>query len=538
LSRGERPSHGERTAEERERDRAERERRRAERAGRTPPAVPDAPRAPQEPARVRAEPIAPTDGEHAPAGAAAGVADVPAASDASEVPGEHGVSAAWPPGEPEPGAPAPAPEVPAAGDREAPAPEVPAAEDRAAPAPMEPAAGDWEAPAEPAAEAGDAPTPEEHTPEEPAPEEPAPGMGEEPAARPRAETPVPAEPPAERPIRVRDLAAAEAARESRSVEAEEERPRLPPPPPLALGGGRSGSRTPPSRREQRPGRARLGALVALVAAAIAVAVVLYLLLHHGAGKKTPPARAVVKVLIPEGKTRLQIEQIAARAGLRGSYRLASRSSPLLSPTQYGAPSSTKDLEGFLFPATYDEYAHAPVSRLVAEQLEAFKENFGAEMVAAAHALHVTPYQMLIVASMVEREALLSADRPKVAAVIYNRLAKGIPLGIDATLYYAIELQRNIPTYTAELTESELHMNSAYNTRTRVGLPPTPISNPGVASMEAAAHPARAHYLYYVAGADGCGDLVFAETSATWEADAAAYEAAVKRNGGHPPTCKK
>jgi UPF0755 protein len=361
--------------------------------------------------------------------------------------------------------------------------------------------------------------------------------GPPPYVEPPPVEPLPEE-PGTRPIRVRDLAAAEAARTAGEGgrEFDQERPRLPPPPPLALG-GRSGTRAAPPRA-RRPGRARVGALAALAAALVVVAGVLYALLHKSSKKPAAAGPPVVKVLIPEGKTRLQIAQIAAHAGLRGSYRLASRSSPLLTPSQYGAPSSTKDLEGFLFPATYDEYLHAPVSRLVAEQLEAFKENFGAEMVSAAHALHVTPYQMLIVASMVEREALLSADRPKVAAVIYNRLAKGIPLGIDATLYYAIELQRNIPTYTAELSEAQLHLSSAYNTRTHVGLPPTPISNPGVASLEAAAHPSRKGYLYYVAGTDGCGDLVFAETAATWEADKAAYEAAVSRNGGHPPACKK
>jgi cell division protein YceG involved in septum cleavage len=341
------------------------------------------------------------------------------------------------------------------------------------------------------------------------------------------------------PIRVRDLAAAETVRERGEGESGAKRatrPPLPPPPPLALGGRSSGS-PPPHGRRHRSGRARFGALAALAAALVAIAGVLYLLLHKSS-KKAAPVPAVVKVLIPEGKTRLQIAQIAADAGLRGSYRLESRRSPLLDPARYGAPSSTKDLEGFLFPATYDEYKHAPVSRLVSEQLEAFRENFGPDMFAAARALHVTPYQMLTVASIVEREAQLSADRSKVAAVIYNRLAQGIPLGTDATLYYAIELQRNIPTYTSELTEAQLHMNSAYNTRLHAGLPPTPISNPGLAAMEAAAHPAHQPYLYYVNGADGCGDLVFAQTSAQFEADAAAYEAAVKRNGGHPPACKK
>jgi len=123
-------------------------------------------------------------------------------------------------------------------------------------------------------------------------------------------------------------------------------------------------------------------------------------------------------------------------------------------------------------------------------------------------------------------------------VIYNRLHQGIPLGIDATIYYAVELERNIPTYTHELTESELRIDSPYNTRLHAGLPPTPISNPGLASIEAAANPAHVPYLYYVAGADGCGEQVFSTTQAAFEVNVAAYHAAVEKNGGHPPACKK
>lgn len=254
--------------------------------------------------------------------------------------------------------------------------------------------------------------------------------------------------------------------------------------------------------------------------------------------KPPPATIPVKVVIPEGETRLQIAALAAGDGLTGSYTAASKRSPLLNPVAYGAPKSTPNLEGFLFPATYDMKAGAPVSLLVSEQLTAFGERFGAEVLRRAHALHVTPYQLLTVASMVEREAQLPGDRPKIAAVIYNRLRLGMPLGIDATIYYAVELAKGIPTDTHELTEAQLRIDSPYNTRTHRGLPPTPISNPGMASIEAAAHPAHVPYLYYVAGADGCGEQVFSTSFAQFERDAAAYDAAVKKNGGKPPVCKQ
>ena len=254
--------------------------------------------------------------------------------------------------------------------------------------------------------------------------------------------------------------------------------------------------------------------------------------------KPPPAAIPVKVVIPEGENRLQIAELAAAEGLTGSYAAASVHSPLLDPATYGAPRDTPNLEGFLFPATYEMNAGAPVSRLVAEQLTAFQERFGPEDVRRAHELHVTPYQLLTIASMVEREAQLPGDRPKIAAVIYNRLRLGMPLGIDATIYYAVEQAEGIATDAHELTESELHIDSPYNTRTHRGLPPTPISNPGMASIEAAAHPAHVPYLYYVAGADGCGEQVFSTNYAQFEIDAAAYNAAVKKNGGKPPVCKK
>ena len=88
-------------------------------------------------------------------------------------------------------------------------------------------------------------------------------------------------------------------------------------------------------------------------------------------------------------------------------------------------------------------------------------------------------------------------------MIYNRLKAGIPLGIDASIYYAVELRDGIATYTGELTESDLHIDSPYNTRTHAGLPPTPISNPGEASIHAAAYPTQV-LPYYVAGATAAG----------------------------------
>lgn len=289
----------------------------------------------------------------------------------------------------------------------------------------------------------------------------------------------------------------------------------------------------------QPRRSLLARVVAVIALLAVIAALLALAIPQLRSSKTKTIAAppIVKVLIPEGKTRAQIALIAAADHLSGDYAKAAARSSLLDPVHYGAPRGTTDLEGFLFPATYDMTVGEPVSRLVEEQLTAFGENFTESQVARAHALHVTPYELLTVASMVEREALIPGDRAKIAAVIYNRLHEGMPLGIDASIYYAVEKEKGIATYTHELTEAQLHIVSPYNTRTHTGLPPTPISNPGDASIHAAAYPAHVSYLYYVAGADGCGEQVFSDTLSAFEANVAAYQAAVSSNGGRPPTCK-
>lgn len=272
----------------------------------------------------------------------------------------------------------------------------------------------------------------------------------------------------------------------------------------------------------------LGVLVALGAVGA-------VLIHRGERKPLPPAPKVVRVLIPEGYTADQIAVLAREDGLRGSYTSALGQAVhhgLLRPSSYGAPHGTHSLEGFLFPATYELYAGTPSSHLVQEQLTVFRRNFGGGEVDRARKLGVTPYQLLTVASIVEREAGIAHDRPLVAAVIYNRLRLGMTLGVDATLRYALH------DFEHPLTEAQLALNTPYNTRLHRGLPPTPISNPGKAAIAAAAHPAHVSYLYYVAGADGCGEQAFSTSYAQFERNAAAYREALRRNGGNVPKCKK
>lgn len=278
--------------------------------------------------------------------------------------------------------------------------------------------------------------------------------------------------------------------------------------------------------------ARLGALLALVLVLGGLAAGAALFLRQKTTPKPPRPPATVNLTIPEGFTRAQIAALAHADALKGSYLAASKRSSQLDPTRYGAPQSTPNLEGFLFPATYELYEGTPASRLVSEQLAAFRENFGGGEVHRAKVLGVTPYELLIVASIIEREVAVPHDRALVAAVIYNRLRLHMTLGVDSTLRYALH------DFSHPLTESQLATNSPYNTRTHQGLPPTPISNPGATAITAAAHPAKVSYLYYVSGADGCGEQVFSTSYAQFERNVAAYREALQKNGGRVPVCHK
>jgi UPF0755 protein len=242
----------------------------------------------------------------------------------------------------------------------------------------------------------------------------------------------------------------------------------------------------------------------------------------------PPAAKVTALTITEGRTRRQVDALLRSQGVRGSYLAATRRSPLLDPSHYGAPRNTPSLEGFLFPSTYQLREPIAIAALVADQLRAFRSTFRGVSSSFARRRHLSPYDVLIVASMVEAEAQTPRDRPLIASVIYNRLAANMPLQIDATTRYATG------NYSHPLTVSELSSSSPYNTRVRKGLPPTPIDNPGLASIEAAAHPATTRYLYFVVKPCGNGEQVFASSYRQFQAYAQQYQAARTRRGGRSP----
>jgi UPF0755 protein len=242
----------------------------------------------------------------------------------------------------------------------------------------------------------------------------------------------------------------------------------------------------------------------------------------------PPVKRVTMVTIPEGYSRPQAAELVEEDGVPGSYTKKTVKSKYLDPAEYGGRNA-KNLEGFLFPDTYELKPKAPVGDLVQLQLDRFKEQIKKVNMKYAKSKNLTVYDVVTIASMIEREAGVAKQRKLVASVVYNRLHEGMPLGIDATIRFATG------NYSKPLTKSELAVDSPYNTRTNQGLPPGPINSPGLASIEAAAHPAKTDFLFYVNKPNTCGELSFSKNEDEFEADVAAYEKARQANGGNEPT---
>ena len=211
----------------------------------------------------------------------------------------------------------------------------------------------------------------------------------------------------------------------------------------------------------------------------------------------------LKIIFPEGQN---VREMGDRVAAVRKIAIAKRAvTPKLTRKRYldGAaqarPSKPflKDwkrgsMEGFLFPALYEFTQFTDGKDLVSDQLTAFRKAFARVNLSYARSKNLTPYDVLKIASMIEKETVAPKERRLVAAVIYNRLRKRMPLGIDATIRYGL----NVPG-TKSLTKAAIASDNPYNSRRFPGLPPTPIASPGLASLKAAAHPARVDYLYYV-----------------------------------------
>jgi peptidoglycan lytic transglycosylase G len=218
---------------------------------------------------------------------------------------------------------------------------------------------------------------------------------------------------------------------------------------------------------------------------------------------TSPPLARLRIIFPEGFTRREMaDRVAAVREIaidkRGvTPRLTKTgyleaSGAAVPPAEFRRDWKLSSIEGFLFPATYEFTKLTSSARLVSDQVRAFRRSWRKVDLRYARSKNLTPYDVLIIASMVEKETVIPAERKVVAAVIYNRLRNRMPLGIDATIRYG----RNVPG-TEPLKQSDIESDNPYNTRRRLGLPPTPIANPGLASMKAAANPAKVDYLYFV-----------------------------------------
>jgi UPF0755 protein len=206
--------------------------------------------------------------------------------------------------------------------------------------------------------------------------------------------------------------------------------------------------------------------------------------------KAPPAAKVTNLTIVEGRRRAQISKLLHDQGVKGNYLSATRRSHQINFRAYGLRHAPPSLEGFLFPDTYQLTDPIKISALISDQLQAFRQQFATVNLSYARRKRLTPYDVLKIASLIEAEVPTAHDRPLVASVIYNRLHDHMFLGFDSTTSYATG------NFSNNLTVSQLHSKSPYNTFTHLGLPPTPINNPGLASIQAAARPANTKYLYF------------------------------------------
>jgi UPF0755 protein len=217
------------------------------------------------------------------------------------------------------------------------------------------------------------------------------------------------------------------------------------------------------------------------------------------------------VTFPEGFT---VREMAARLG---RYRLADEGAFTAYALSHGIDlggTRTPTLEGYLFPSTYLVPLDAQPDQIAGMLVTQFRAALPAGAAAKARALGVTMPQAIVIASLIEREAQADDERPLMAGVYYNRLRAGMPLDVDATIEYVF------PEHHDVITRRDLEIDSPYNTYLHRGLPPTPIANPGQASIDAAFSPQRSAFLYYVYKGDG--HHAFATTLREHEANVARY----------------
>ncbi len=229
----------------------------------------------------------------------------------------------------------------------------------------------------------------------------------------------------------------------------------------------------------------------------------------------------ILVTIPEGANIFDIATRLEKAGIgtrRQFLQAAVKDVGLISDLDPHA----KSLEGYLFPDTYRFSPNASEDLIVATMVRRFRA------VAEELGLKQNVHRIVTIASLVERETAVNSERPLVASVFKNRLAKKMPLASDPSVIYGLELDGR---WRGEIHQSDLSFNTPYNTYLHAGLPPGPVANPGIPSLRAAMHPAKTDYLYFVAaGANPQGRSLFATTLSQHNRDVAGYRKAMKQAG--------
>lgn len=236
------------------------------------------------------------------------------------------------------------------------------------------------------------------------------------------------------------------------------------------------------------------------------------------------------VVFPEGIRIEEMAEIVEESGLGTAEEfMAAVANAELSPETAATLPEGHDLQGYLFPDTYEATS---VEQLVSRMIQRFENQFDEALRDAAAGQGLNLHQALTLASIVEREAVIPEERPLIAGVFFNRIAAGDLIGADPTVQFAVALD---PASVAEfgwwksgLTSVDLENPSPYNTRLYPGIPPGPIANPGLASIEAVAYPEQTDYYYFVADTIAAdGSHVFAVTLEEHLANVARMEAAAQ-----------
>jgi UPF0755 protein len=243
--------------------------------------------------------------------------------------------------------------------------------------------------------------------------------------------------------------------------------------------------------------------------------------------------ATFKLTIPEGFTRFDIAKRLANWSVNARPHSGASVMSVDSEQQriLGLMDDTslikdiapeaKNLEGYMYPSTYELEPNSTPEKAIRMMVEQFRKVWTPECAAQAAAMHRTPHEIVTIASLIETETGVEPERPIVAGVIYNRLNKNIPLGIDQTVVYIAKMQNR---WDGTINKSDIDADSPYNTRKHTGLPPGPISSVSESSIKAALYPQTNDYLYYVRNVDvNDGSHWFYASAAEFEKGKAKYQ---------------